>query len=55
MTARARLVLLGAIVDAASGCGQTGPLVMPESARPIERIDPATQPEQTDDEQQDER
>jgi len=55
MTARARLALLAALVAAASGCGQTGPLVMPESARPIERIDPAAEPEQTDDERQDER
>ena len=55
MTARARLALLAALIAAVAGCGQTGPLVMPESARPIERIDPAAQPEQADDEQQDER
>jgi len=55
MTARARLALLAVLVAAASACGQTGPLVMPESARPIERIDPAAEPGQADDERQDER
>ena len=56
MTVRARFALLATLVAAAaSGCGQTGPLVMPDSARPIERIDPSAEPEQTDDERQDER
>jgi predicted small lipoprotein YifL len=57
MTARARLALLAAFVAAAaSGCGQTGPLELPENARPIERVEqPAAQPDQTDDERQDER
>ena len=59
MTARARAALLAALlVTTAAGCGQTGPLTLPENARPIERVEPAAQPEQqqpTDDERQDER
>jgi predicted small lipoprotein YifL len=57
MTARARAALLAALVAAAiSACGQTGPLELPENARPIERAEPPpTQPDQTDDERQDER
>ena len=59
MTARARLAILAAILAAAAaGCGQQGPLVLPQDARPIERNDPqgpAGEPEQTDDEDADER
>ncbi|HEX7237504.1 MAG TPA: lipoprotein [Gammaproteobacteria bacterium] len=47
--------LLGATV---AGCGQTGPLTLPESARPIERVDQPAEPSQdqpADDERQDER
>jgi len=57
MTARARVALLAAVVAAAvSGCGQTGPLSLPEDARPVERAEPpSAQPDQTDDERQDER
>jgi len=62
MTDRAPLVMLGAflaalLVAAIAGCGQTGPLTLPENARPIERVDQPTQPDQqqTDDERQDER
>jgi len=59
MTARARVALLAAIAAAAAaGCGQTGPLTLPESQRPIERVDApasAEQNQQTDDERQDER
>ena len=56
MMVRARFALLAVLVAAASGCGQTGPLVMPEGARPVERVDPTpAEPEQTDDERQDER
>jgi predicted small lipoprotein YifL len=57
MTPRARAALLAALVAAAvSGCGQTGPLVLPENAEPIERVEPPAQPEPaTDDERQDER
>ena len=65
MTARAPFVILGAflaalLVATMAGCGQTGPLTLPENARPIERIDQPVQPEQpeqqqTDDERQDER
>jgi predicted small lipoprotein YifL len=59
MTARARVALLAAVLVATvAGCGQTGPLTLPENARPIERVEPAAQPEQqqpTDDERQDER
>ena len=59
MTARAPFVLLAALLVATiAGCGQTGPLTLPESARPIERVDqsaPPAQEQQTDDERQDER
>ena len=57
MTARARLGILATIVAAAaSGCGQQGPLVLPQDARPLERIDsPAAEPQQTEDEEADER
>jgi predicted small lipoprotein YifL len=55
MKPRAPLALLGALLAAAvAGCGQTGPLALPESARPIERATP-TQPSETDDETDDER
>ena len=52
MTARFRLAFLAALLGAAAaaaGCGQQGPLTLPDEARPIERIDPAGA-EQTDDE-----
>ena len=59
MTARAPFVLLAALLVATIvGCGQTGPLTLPESARPIERVDqsaPPAQEQQPDDEGQDER
>ena len=58
MTARARVAFLAALLVATvAGCGQTGPLTLPESARPIERIDQPAEPDQqqTDDERQDER
>lgn len=56
MTGRGRLAVLAAVLlgAAASGCGQTGPLVLPDRAQPLE---PAAEPEpeQQDDERQDER
>jgi predicted small lipoprotein YifL len=54
---RARVAVLCALLAAgATGCGQQGPLALPESARPIERIEPPpADPAQTDDERQDER
>ena len=60
MTGWARVVLIGGcvagFVAASAGCGQQGPLVLPENARPIERIDPpAVEPELSDDERQDEQ
>ena len=62
MTARSPSVILGAflaalLVATIAGCGQTGPLTLPESARPIERVDQPAEPDQqqTDDERQDER
>jgi predicted small lipoprotein YifL len=56
MTARARAAILASLIAAAAGCGQQGPLVLPEDARPIERADPqAPAPEPTDDEDEDER
>ena len=59
MRSRARVALLAAIAAvAAAGCGQTGPLTLPENQRPIQRVDAPANPEQnqqTDDERQDER
>jgi len=40
-------IKLGALLAALVGllgCGQRGPLTLPDSARPIERLDPAAQP-----------
>ena len=55
MTARARIAPLAVLLaTTVAGCGQTGPLTLPENARPIERVDQPTEPEQqqpTDDEQ----
>ena len=58
MTPRVRFAYVAALLAAAaSGCGQTGPLELPENARPIERVEPAPAqpPQSTDDERQDER
>jgi predicted small lipoprotein YifL len=58
MTPRARVAFLAAFVAAAvSACGQTGPLELPDSARPVERVELPAQSEQqpADDERQDER
>jgi predicted small lipoprotein YifL len=56
MTARARVAFLAAVLVATvAGCGQTGPLTLPENARPIERVDQPTEPEQQTDDEQDER
>jgi predicted small lipoprotein YifL len=59
MTARVRLLSLASILAAAAaGCGQQGPLVLPEDARPIERVDPQDapgEPEPAADEDTDER
>ena len=58
MTPRTRVAFFVALIAAAvSACGQTGPLELPENARPIERVEPPAQPGQqpTDDERQDER
>jgi len=42
-----RNLLLGAVLAAATvACGQRGPLVLPEKARPIERIELPQQPAQ---------
>jgi predicted small lipoprotein YifL len=60
MTGIARFAIgaavVAAIAAAAAGCGQQGPLVLPENARPLERVEPpAGEPEQPDDEQRDEQ
>ena len=54
----ARNLLLATLISALlMACGQRGPLVLPEEAKPIQRIDvplpppPAQAPEQQDDEQ----
>jgi predicted small lipoprotein YifL len=52
----ARVVALAALLTSAAGCGQQGPLVLPEEARPVERVDaPPADSSEPDDEQQDER
>ena len=55
MTPRVRVGVLCLVLAAgAAGCGQQGPLALPESARPIERIEqPAASPDQSDDERAD--
>jgi predicted small lipoprotein YifL len=56
MNVRARAVVLAAWLGASAGCGQQGPLVLPEDARPIERVEPpAAEPDPTDDERTRER
>jgi predicted small lipoprotein YifL len=47
------LLLAGGII----GCGQRGPLELPEKLQPVQRIEPApaSTPETQDDEQKDER
>jgi predicted small lipoprotein YifL len=59
MMARYRFTFVAALLVATlGGCGQTGPLTLPENARPIERVDQPAQPaqdQQPDDERQDER
>jgi predicted small lipoprotein YifL len=58
MTRRVRAALLVALLGVGTaGCGQQGPLVLPEDARPIERVEqPANQSEPGDeDERRDER
>ena len=58
MKPRARVAFLAAVVaSTVAGCGQTGPLTLPENQRPIERADQPAPSEQlqSDDERQDER
>jgi predicted small lipoprotein YifL len=58
MKPRARVAFLAAVVaSTVAGCGQTGPLTLPENQQPIERADQPAPPEQqqSDDERQDER
>ena len=57
MTPRARAMVLAVLLACgASSCGQQGPLVLPEDARPIEPVaPPANETEQSDGEEQDER
>jgi predicted small lipoprotein YifL len=56
MTRRSRVAVIAFVLLAAalSGCGQTGPLVLPDSAQPVEPA-AGVEPEQADDERQDER
>jgi predicted small lipoprotein YifL len=60
MTPRARAMVLAVLLaTGAASCGQQGPLVLPEDARPIEPIEPVeptgSETEQSTDEEQDER
>jgi predicted small lipoprotein YifL len=52
--ARARSgIALVVLAASGAGCGQQGPLVLPEDARPIERLEPppGTEPEAQDDDE----
>jgi predicted small lipoprotein YifL len=54
MSSRMRALILGTLLAAAAaGCGQQGPLLLPEDARPVERVEQPA--EASDDEEQDER
>jgi len=46
-------VVLVMLAAGTAGCGQQGPLVLPEDARPIERLEPppGTEPEAQDDDE----
>jgi len=45
--------LAALLATGATGCGQQGPLVLPENARPVEQVEPAPgEPEPQDDEQE---
>jgi predicted small lipoprotein YifL len=56
LSARVRAAAVAVLLAFLAGCGQQGPLVLPEGARPVERSDtPPAEPEQTDDERRDER
>jgi predicted small lipoprotein YifL len=57
MTGALRVVAVALLAAAcAVGCGQQGPLTLPDEARPIERLEtPPAEPEPRDDERQDER
>jgi predicted small lipoprotein YifL len=47
-------IVLVMLAAGTAGCGQQGPLVLPEDARPIERLDPppgGAQPETQDDDE----
>jgi predicted small lipoprotein YifL len=50
VTRRARLFCGALLAALAAGCGQQGPLVLPEDARPIERLEtpPGAEPEAQD-------
>jgi predicted small lipoprotein YifL len=54
-----RAALFGALLGAAvAGCGQRGPLVLPDDARPIQRLPPQPQsaePESDEEDRRDER
>jgi predicted small lipoprotein YifL len=56
MTSRVRVLVSAALLAAlAASCGQQGPLILPEGARPIEPAPAASGTEQSDDEPADER
>ena len=57
LTRGLRAAPLGALLAAAAlaGCGQRGPLELPESARPIERAQPPAPPPDPADAREDER
>ena len=46
-------VILGVLAAGAAGCGQQGPLVLPEDARPVERLEqpPDAEPDAQDDDE----
>jgi len=52
-----RVALAALLTLTAAACGQSGPLTLPESQRPIERLPPSATPaqEEQDDERENER
>jgi predicted small lipoprotein YifL len=56
VTPRPRVIVLCLLLAAgAAGCGQQGPLALPDGAGPVERIDPPANEQEADDAERDER
>lgn len=53
LRARRGAAVAALIAALLSGCGQTGPLALPDSARPIERVPPPAPPPAAEDDTRD--